>query len=117
MNIFEMIKHDAAHLLRIAAELIFPVDQPDRDPIPAGDELYEEYLNDEEPVLTLHLEHWPIELVENLMKFCLEEEFDAETGVAVLIAHALHVRMMKDLEFEEALFELLDEEAGNDGKA
>ena len=107
MNIFEMIKHDAAHLLRIAAELIFPVDQPD----------LEEDLYEEEPVLTLHLEHWPIELVENLMKFCLEEEFDAETGVAVLIAHALHMRMMNDLEFEEELFELLDEEAGNDGKA
>ena len=106
MSIFEMIKHDAAHLLRIAAELVFPTEEVEADD-----------LDEDEPVLHLHVTHWPINLVEDLMRFCLEEDVDAEIGVAMLCAHALHLRKMQDIEFHDELQELLDEEAGNDGKA
>jgi len=104
MNIFEMIKHDAAQLLRIAAEYVFPTEEVE------DDDLDEE----EEPVLQLHVTHWPIDLVEKLMRFCLEEDVDAEIGVAMLCAHALHIRTMQDIEFHDELHELLDEEAGAD---
>ena len=71
MNLFDMIKHDAAQVLRIAADLIFPQD-------PVETETEEEEFNIDQTVsvgrFTVTLADWPPTLVHELFAFAHEEQ-------------------------------------------